>query len=46
MLEALLPKLTEAGLRVGVLKHAHHDFDVDKPAKTVTVCAKQVRCKC
>ncbi|MBE3667811.1 molybdopterin-guanine dinucleotide biosynthesis protein B [Vibrio navarrensis] len=33
LLEALLPKLTEAGLRVGVLKHAHHDFDVDKPGK-------------
>ncbi|MBO1411914.1 bifunctional molybdopterin-guanine dinucleotide biosynthesis protein MobB/molybdopterin molybdotransferase MoeA [Vibrio cholerae] len=33
MLEALLPKLTAAGLRIGLLKHAHHDFDVDKPGK-------------
>ncbi len=33
LLEALLPKLTEAGLRIGLLKHAHHDFDVDKPGK-------------
>ncbi|OIQ26316.1 bifunctional molybdopterin-guanine dinucleotide biosynthesis adaptor protein MobB/molybdopterin molybdotransferase MoeA [uncultured Vibrio sp.] len=33
LLEALLPKLVDAGLRVGVLKHAHHDFDVDKPGK-------------
>ncbi|MBE3872421.1 bifunctional molybdopterin-guanine dinucleotide biosynthesis adaptor protein MobB/molybdopterin molybdotransferase MoeA [Vibrio parahaemolyticus] len=33
LLEALLPKLTEAGLRVGMLKHAHHNFDVDKPGK-------------
>ncbi|EJG1180334.1 bifunctional molybdopterin-guanine dinucleotide biosynthesis adaptor protein MobB/molybdopterin molybdotransferase MoeA [Vibrio parahaemolyticus] len=32
-LEALLPKLTEAGLRIGMLKHAHHNFDVDKPGK-------------
>ncbi len=33
LLEALLPKLTEKGLRIGVFKHAHHDFDVDKPGK-------------
>lgn len=33
LLEALLPKLTAAGLRIGLLKHAHHDFDVDKPGK-------------
>lgn len=33
LLEALLPKLTQAGLRVGMLKHAHHNFDVDKPGK-------------
>ncbi|WP_261817289.1 bifunctional molybdopterin-guanine dinucleotide biosynthesis adaptor protein MobB/molybdopterin molybdotransferase MoeA [Vibrio gallicus] len=33
LLEALLPKLTDAGLRVGMLKHAHHNFDVDKPGK-------------
>ncbi|MGI9947136.1 bifunctional molybdopterin-guanine dinucleotide biosynthesis adaptor protein MobB/molybdopterin molybdotransferase MoeA [Vibrio hyugaensis] len=33
LLEALLPKLTEAGLRIGMLKHAHHNFDVDQPGK-------------
>ncbi|EJA7352652.1 bifunctional molybdopterin-guanine dinucleotide biosynthesis adaptor protein MobB/molybdopterin molybdotransferase MoeA [Vibrio parahaemolyticus] len=33
LLEALLPKLTEAGSRIGMLKHAHHNFDVDKPGK-------------
>lgn len=33
LLEALLPKLSEAGLRIGMLKHAHHNFDVDKPGK-------------
>ncbi|EJB0367772.1 bifunctional molybdopterin-guanine dinucleotide biosynthesis adaptor protein MobB/molybdopterin molybdotransferase MoeA [Vibrio parahaemolyticus] len=33
LLEALLPKLTEAGLRIGMLKHAHHNFDIDKPGK-------------
>ncbi len=33
LLETLLPKLTEAGLRIGMLKHAHHNFDVDKEGK-------------
>lgn len=33
LLEALLPKLTDAGLRIGMLKHAHHNFDVDQPGK-------------
>ncbi|MBA5763514.1 bifunctional molybdopterin-guanine dinucleotide biosynthesis adaptor protein MobB/molybdopterin molybdotransferase MoeA [Vibrio sp. 404] len=33
LIEALLPKLTEAGLRIGMLKHAHHNFDVDMPGK-------------
>ncbi|GEM74565.1 molybdopterin-guanine dinucleotide biosynthesis protein B [Vibrio agarivorans] len=33
LLEALLPKLTQSGLRIGMLKHAHHDFDVDQPGK-------------
>ncbi|WP_165311400.1 bifunctional molybdopterin-guanine dinucleotide biosynthesis adaptor protein MobB/molybdopterin molybdotransferase MoeA [Vibrio ziniensis] len=33
LLEALIPMLTSAGLRLGVLKHAHHDFDVDIPGK-------------
>ncbi|WP_172562228.1 bifunctional molybdopterin-guanine dinucleotide biosynthesis adaptor protein MobB/molybdopterin molybdotransferase MoeA [Vibrio furnissii] len=33
LLELLVPKLTAAGLRLGILKHAHHNFDVDKPGK-------------
>ncbi|WP_217515547.1 bifunctional molybdopterin-guanine dinucleotide biosynthesis adaptor protein MobB/molybdopterin molybdotransferase MoeA [Vibrio metschnikovii] len=33
LLETLLPYLTQQGLRIGVLKHAHHDFDVDVPGK-------------
>ncbi|EGA66186.1 bifunctional molybdopterin-guanine dinucleotide biosynthesis adaptor protein MobB/molybdopterin molybdotransferase MoeA [Vibrio brasiliensis] len=33
LLEALLPQLTEAALRIGMLKHAHHNFDVDKEGK-------------
>ncbi|MGB2079512.1 MAG: bifunctional molybdopterin-guanine dinucleotide biosynthesis adaptor protein MobB/molybdopterin molybdotransferase MoeA [Vibrio sp.] len=33
LLEQLLPKLTQAGLKIGMFKHAHHAFDVDKPGK-------------
>lgn len=29
LLSALLPILRKAGLRVGVVKHAHHGFDID-----------------
>ncbi|QTF91340.1 molybdopterin-guanine dinucleotide biosynthesis protein B [Halomonas sp. BM-2019] len=33
LLEQLLPRLGERGLRVAVIKHAHHGFDVDQPGK-------------
>ena len=33
MIEKLLPLLAGQGLRVSVIKHAHHAFDVDKPGK-------------
>lgn len=33
LLEAMLPKLVEHGLRVAVIKHAHHNFDIDKEGK-------------
>lgn len=33
LLEGLLPALRERGLNVGVIKHAHHTFDIDKPGK-------------
>ena len=33
LLRALLPLLNSRGLRVGVIKHAHHTFDVDVPGK-------------
>lgn len=33
LLTKLLPELTAAGLRVAVIKHAHHQFDIDKPGK-------------
>ena len=33
LLRKLLPLLTQQGLRVGVIKHAHHQFDLDQPGK-------------
>ncbi len=33
LLERLLPILTRSGVRVGMIKHAHHQFDIDTPGK-------------
>jgi molybdopterin-guanine dinucleotide biosynthesis protein MobB len=33
LLKQLIPLLAERGIRVGVIKHAHHNFDIDKPGK-------------
>lgn len=33
LLAALLPRLRQRGLKVAVIKHAHHAFDVDQPGK-------------
>lgn len=33
LLEKLIPRLNEAGLSIAIIKHAHHNFDVDQPGK-------------
>jgi molybdopterin-guanine dinucleotide biosynthesis protein B len=33
LLKQLIPLLATKGVRVGVIKHAHHNFDIDKPGK-------------
>jgi len=33
LIENLIPLLSARGLRVSVIKHAHHDFDVDRPGQ-------------
>ena len=33
LLVKLLPLLKEKGLSVAMIKHAHHDFDIDEPGK-------------
>ena len=33
LLKQLIPELKKRGLRIAVVKHAHHNFDVDKPGK-------------
>src|SRR5437763_8515673 len=33
LLKRVIPHLLEEGLRASVIKHAHHEFDVDVPGK-------------
>lgn len=33
LMAKLLPALTAKGIRVSTMKHAHHEFDLDKPGK-------------
>jgi molybdopterin-guanine dinucleotide biosynthesis protein MobB len=33
LIEKLIPELKRRGYRVGVVKHAHHGFDLDQPGK-------------
>jgi molybdopterin-guanine dinucleotide biosynthesis protein B len=33
LIERLIPRLVARGLRVSLIKHAHHSFDVDHPGK-------------
>lgn len=40
LLTSLLPVLRGSGLQVALIKHAHHDFDVDQPGKDSYVLRK------
>lgn len=33
LIEQLIPRFVARGLRVSLIKHAHHSFDIDKPGK-------------
>ncbi len=33
LIEQLIPRFTRRGLRVSLIKHAHHQFDIDRPGK-------------
>ena len=33
LIEKLIPRFVQHGLRVSLIKHAHHTFDVDQPGK-------------
>ena len=33
LIECVIPALRQQGLRVSVVKHAHHRFDIDQPGK-------------
>ena len=40
LLSQLIPLLKAKGLRIGVIKHAHHDFDIDYPKKDSYILRK------
>ncbi len=33
LIEKLIPRFVMEGLKVSLIKHAHHDFDIDRPGK-------------
>lgn len=33
LLEQVIPLLSQGGVRLAVIKHAHHEFDIDQPGK-------------
>jgi len=33
LIEQLIPRFVKAGLKVSLIKHAHHGFDIDRPGK-------------
>ena len=43
LLKRLIPELCALGLRPGLIKHTHHDMDVDKPGAAQTIVASEQR---
>lgn len=33
LIEQLIPRFVFAGIKISLIKHAHHEFDIDKPGK-------------
>lgn len=33
LMEKVIPYITACGLKVSVIKHTHHDVDIDRPGK-------------
>lgn len=33
LIEQVIPRLTARGMKVSLIKHVHHQFDIDKPGK-------------
>ena len=46
LLKSVLPLLGSAGLHVGVIKHSHHDFEIDQPGKDSYVVRKAGASRC
>lgn len=40
LLKKLIPALCAKGIRPGLIKHTHHNMDVDKPGKIAMSCVR------
>ncbi|MDX2319011.1 MAG: molybdopterin-guanine dinucleotide biosynthesis protein B [Moritella sp.] len=45
LITQLLPKLTARGLRIGMVKHSHHDVEMDDPSKDSYKLRKSGACQ-
>ena len=43
LIEAMLPLLRARGLAVSVIKHSHHDFEMEPPGRTVRAFGRPAR---
>ena len=46
LIEKLIPRFARRGLRVSLIKHAHHTFDVDQPARIPIAIATPAPPRC
>jgi molybdopterin-guanine dinucleotide biosynthesis protein B len=46
LIERIIPLLVAEGLRVSLIKHAHHEFDVDQPGRIRIAIATPARARC
>ena len=43
LIEAMLPPLRARGLAVSVIKHSHHDFEMEPPGRTARAFGRPAR---
>ena len=43
LLKSLIPLLQQRQIRVGLIKHTHHNMEIDTPVRIVMSCVRPVR---